>query len=51
VEPVLQAWENDEVPLEEYAAGSGGPRGAKVAPQPGAERKQGTAAGDDPRSG
>ena len=25
VEPVLQAWANDEVPLEEYPAGSGGP--------------------------
>ena len=26
VEPVLHAWENDEVPLEEYPAGSGGPK-------------------------
>ena len=51
VEPVLAAWANDEVPLEEYAAGSSGPSGAKVAPQPGADRKKGTAAGDDPRSG
>ena len=33
VEPVLSAWERDEVPLEEYAAGSGGPKGAKAAPQ------------------
>ncbi len=27
VEPVLKAWENDEVPLEEYEAGSNGPAG------------------------
>ncbi|GAA4880732.1 glucose-6-phosphate dehydrogenase [Serinicoccus chungangensis] len=27
VEPVLDAWEADEVPLEEYAAGSAGPEG------------------------
>jgi glucose-6-phosphate 1-dehydrogenase len=54
VEPVLQAWERDEVPLLEYAAGSGGPKAAKEPPQPGAgprEPKQGKAAGDDPRSG
>ena len=51
VEPVLTAWANDEVPLEEYAAGSSGPSGAKAAAQPGADRKKGTAAGDDPRSG
>ena len=54
VEPVLQAWERDDVPLEEYAAGSGGPKGAKEPAQPGAgprEPKQGKAAGDDPRSG
>jgi hypothetical protein len=37
------------VPLEEYAAGSGGPKGAKATPQRAAGR--GTAAGDDPRSG
>jgi glucose-6-phosphate 1-dehydrogenase len=49
VEPVLQAWERDEVPLEEYAAGSGGPRGARTAPQKAAG--SGTAAGDDPRTG
>jgi glucose-6-phosphate 1-dehydrogenase len=49
VEPVLEAWENDEVPLEEYPAGSGGPKGARTAPQKGAGR--GTATGDDPRSG
>ena len=59
VEPVLSAWERDEVPLEEYAAGSGGPKGAKAAPQGTAGRgtagrgtaRRGTAAGDDPRSG
>ena len=54
VEPVLSAWERDEVPLEEYAAGSGGPKGAKAAPQGTAGRGtagRGTAAGDDPRSG
>ncbi len=33
VEPVLQAWERDEVPLEEYPAGSGGPKGAKTPPR------------------
>jgi glucose-6-phosphate 1-dehydrogenase len=49
VEPVLQAWERDEVPLEEYPAGSGGPKGAKTPPRGGSGR--GTAAGDDPRSG
>jgi glucose-6-phosphate 1-dehydrogenase len=49
VEPVLQAWERDEVPLEEYPAGSGGPKGAKATPQRAAGR--GTADGDDPRSG
>lgn len=27
VEPVLQAWAEDEVPLDEYAAGSSGPEG------------------------
>lgn len=27
VGPVLQAWRNDEVPMDTYAAGSGGPRG------------------------
>ena len=25
VEPVLRAWESDEVPMDEYAAGSAGP--------------------------
>ena len=49
VEPVLQAWERDEVPLEEYPAGSGGPKGAKTPPRSGAG--PGTAAEDDPRSG
>ena len=29
VEPVLNAWANDEVPLEEYPAGSEGPKRAK----------------------
>jgi glucose-6-phosphate 1-dehydrogenase len=28
VEPVLEAWRNDEVPLEEYQAGSSGPDGS-----------------------
>jgi glucose-6-phosphate 1-dehydrogenase len=54
VEPVLQAWERDEVPLEEYAAGSGGPKGARESAQRvDATRKpeQGTATADDPRSG
>ena len=27
VEPVIRAWRNDEVPLEEYPAGSLGPKG------------------------
>lgn len=49
VEPVLQAWERDEVPLEEYAAGSAGPGGAEKRPRPGTGK--GTAAGDDPRAG
>ena len=63
VEPVLTAWENDEVPLEEYAAGSSGPSGAERRPQRGAGKgtdkggtdkggtEKGSAAGDDPRSG
>ena len=33
VEPVLSAWADDEVPLEEYRAGSAGPSGARVAEQ------------------
>jgi glucose-6-phosphate 1-dehydrogenase len=54
VEPVLQAWERDEVPLEEYPAGSGGPKGAREPAQrvtPGQHPEQGTAAGDDARAG
>ena len=58
VEPVLQAWERDEVPLEEYPAGSGGPKSAaRATPQKSTEKstekgsEKGTAAGDDPRSG
>ncbi len=51
VEPVLTAWESNEVPLEEYRAGSSGPAGARVAAQPGAEEKRGAEAGDDPSSG
>jgi glucose-6-phosphate 1-dehydrogenase len=54
VEPVLQAWERDEVPLEEYPAGSGGPKGAREPAQKvGAARhpEQGKAAGDDARTG
>ena len=35
VEPVLDAWRADRVPLEEYAAGSDGPRGgSRLSPQP-----------------
>jgi glucose-6-phosphate 1-dehydrogenase len=52
VEPVLQAWERDEVPLEEYPAGSGGPKRATQPPQPKATTgRKGAAAGDDPQSG
>jgi glucose-6-phosphate 1-dehydrogenase len=54
VEPVLQAWERDEVPLEEYPAGSSGPKGAREPAQKvGAARhpEQGKAAGDDARTG
>jgi glucose-6-phosphate 1-dehydrogenase len=55
VEPVLDGWARDDVPLEEYAAGSGGPGGARVSKRPGADTaktgRKGTAAGDDPRSG
>ncbi len=32
VEPVLAAWRADEVPMEEYAAGSGGPQGWDAIP-------------------
>ena len=31
VEPVLSAWADDQVPLEEYRAGSAGPSGARTA--------------------
>ncbi len=54
VEPVLQAWERDEVPLEEYPAGSGWARRARrrrpeAAPDAGPRR--GTARrGDAPRA-
>ena len=44
VEPVLQAWERDEVPLEEYPAGSGGPKrreGAARSPGPGRGSRSG----------
>ena len=54
VEPVLQAWERDEVPLEEYAAGSAGPKGARAPAQKidaADEPEQGTNAGDDARAG
>jgi glucose-6-phosphate 1-dehydrogenase len=33
VEPVLQAWREDRVPMEEYAAGSGGPQGWGTVPR------------------
>lgn len=32
VEPVLQAWKADEVPMQEYAAGSAGPEGWRTVP-------------------
>ena len=51
VEPVLSAWADNEVPLEEYRAGSAGPSGARVPEQAGADEKRGTAPGDDPNSG
>ena len=55
VEPVLQAWERDEVPLEEYAAGSGGPKRPKQPPvtgtTPAESKKAVKASGDDPRTG
>jgi glucose-6-phosphate 1-dehydrogenase len=55
VEPVLHAWAGDEVPLEEYPAGSGGPKRPKQPPASGttpAETKQAdTTTGDDPQAG
>ena len=55
VEPVIQAWENDEVPLLEYPAGSSGPKTAAKEPPPrvakGRAPEQGTASGDDARTG
>jgi glucose-6-phosphate 1-dehydrogenase len=39
VEPVLSAWADDEVPLEEYAAGSAGPSGARGAARAAAARR------------
>ena len=52
VEPVLQAWQRDEVPLEEYPAGSSfGPSGARTAPQAAPDEEwEGSSPGDDPRS-
>jgi glucose-6-phosphate 1-dehydrogenase len=50
VEPVLTAWADDEVPLEEYRAGSSGPAGAHPAPHAPSHAPVSTA-GDDPRSG
>lgn len=50
VEPVLQAWERDEVPLEEYPAGSAGP-GAPDRRVPRGAEKAGAAKGEDPRAG
>jgi glucose-6-phosphate 1-dehydrogenase len=49
VEPVLQAWERDEVPLLEYPAGSSGP--GSDAARAGGRREQGVAKGDDPQAG
>jgi glucose-6-phosphate 1-dehydrogenase len=51
VEPVLTAWADDEVPLEEYPAGSSGPSGAPDIADAPADAPRSTAAGDDPRSG
>lgn len=50
VEPVLKAWADDEVPLEEYRAGGRGP-GAREVVQDGFTEDGASAAGDDPRSG
>jgi glucose-6-phosphate 1-dehydrogenase len=51
VEPVLKAWAEDEVPLEEYPAGSSGPSGAPPTPQTSTGAQESSPAGDDPRSG
>jgi glucose-6-phosphate 1-dehydrogenase len=51
VEPVLTAWADDEVALEEYPAGSSGPSGAPPTPHATTGAQRTTAAGDDPRSG
>jgi glucose-6-phosphate 1-dehydrogenase len=54
VEPVLQAWEREEVPLKEYPAGSAGPAGTKKPPkrvESGRDPRQGKAAGDDANAG
>jgi glucose-6-phosphate 1-dehydrogenase len=51
VEPVLKAWAEDEVPLEEYPAGSSGPSEAPPTPHPSTGAQESSAAGDDPRSG
>ena len=50
VEPVLQAWERDEVPLEEYPAGSSfGPSGTRAITQAAPDEEwAGAAPGDDP---
>jgi glucose-6-phosphate 1-dehydrogenase len=49
VEPVLAAWQNDEVPLLEYAAGSSGP--TREPQRSDGRHRQGVAKGDDPQAG
>jgi glucose-6-phosphate 1-dehydrogenase len=51
VEPVLTAWANDEVPLEEYPAGSYGPSGARTALQAAPDEDRATSPDHDARSG
>jgi glucose-6-phosphate 1-dehydrogenase len=48
VEPVLSAWADDEVPLEEYRAGSSGPSGAPPATPTTARARQGDPMGATP---
>jgi glucose-6-phosphate 1-dehydrogenase len=51
VEPVVKAWADGEVPLEEYPAGSSGPSGAPSTPHTPTRAQGSTPAGDDPRLG
>ena len=51
VEPVLKAWAEDEVPLEEYPGGLLRPLRSTAHPAQATGAQESSPAGDDPRSG